>query len=49
MQSKKECGVREIEYKTLFRIAKRITESLPTVVRCLSDLTDKPPTTIEFE
>jgi len=40
---------KEIEYKTLFRIAKRITESLPTVVRCLYDLTDKPPSTIEFE
>jgi GMP synthase (glutamine-hydrolysing) len=40
---------KEIEYKTLFRIAKRITESLPTVVRCLYDVTDKPPATIEFE
>jgi GMP synthase (glutamine-hydrolysing) len=40
---------KEIDYKTLFRIAKRITESLPTVVRCLYDVTDKPPATIEFE
>jgi GMP synthase (glutamine-hydrolysing) len=40
---------KEIEYKTLFRIVKRITESLPTVVRCLYDVTDKPPSTIEFE
>ena len=40
---------KEIEYKTLFRMAKRITESLPTVVRCLYDVTDKPPSTIEFE
>ena len=41
--------VKEIEYKTLFRIANRITEELPTVVRCLYDVTDKPPATIEFE
>jgi GMP synthase (glutamine-hydrolysing) len=40
---------KEIEYKTLFRMVKRITESLPTVVRCLYDVTDKPPSTIEFE
>jgi len=40
---------KEIEYRTLFRMAKRITESLPTVVRCLYDVTDKPPSTIEFE
>ena len=40
---------KEIEYKTLFRMSKRITEKLPTVVRCLYDITDKPPSTIEFE
>ncbi|MFA5364775.1 MAG: ATP-binding protein [Candidatus Bathyarchaeia archaeon] len=40
---------KEIEYKTLFKIANRITDELPTVVRCLYDLTDKPPATIEFE
>ena len=40
---------KEIDYKTLFRISKRITEKLPTVVRCLYDVTDKPPSTIEFE
>jgi GMP synthase (glutamine-hydrolysing) len=40
---------KEIEYETLFRMAKRITEKLPTVVRCLYDVTDKPPSTIEFE
>jgi GMP synthase (glutamine-hydrolysing) len=40
---------KEIEYNKLFRIAKRITEKLPTVVRCLYDVTDKPPSTIEFE
>ena len=40
---------KEIEYKTLFKIANRITKEQPTVVRCLYDLTDKPPSTIEFE
>ena len=40
---------KEIPYKTLFNIANKITEELPTVVRCLYDLTDKPPATIEFE
>ncbi len=40
---------KDLKYEILFRIAKRITEELPTVVRCLYDLTDKPPSTIEFE
>ena len=40
---------KEIEYKTLFKMASRITKELPTVVRCLYDITDKPPATIEFE
>jgi len=40
---------KDIKYEKLFNIAKRITEELPTVVRCLYDITDKPPATIEFE
>ena len=40
---------KEIAFKTLFKMASRITEELPTVVRCLYDITDKPPATIEFE
>jgi GMP synthase (glutamine-hydrolysing) len=40
---------KDIKYEKLFKIAKRITEELPTVVRCLYDITDKPPATIEFE
>ncbi len=40
---------KQVPYPILMRIAKRITEENPTVVRCLYDLTDKPPSTIEFE
>jgi GMP synthase (glutamine-hydrolysing) len=40
---------KEISYETLFKMASRITTELPTVVRCLYDITDKPPATIEFE
>lgn len=40
---------RKVPYKILKKIAKRITEEIPTVVRCLYDITDKPPSTIEFE
>ncbi len=40
---------KEIAYETLFKIANRVTKELPTVVRCLYDVTDKPPATIEFE
>jgi GMP synthase (glutamine-hydrolysing) len=40
---------KQVPYEVLMRIAKRITEENPSVVRCLYDLTDKPPSTIEFE
>lgn len=40
---------RKVPYNILKKIAKRITEEIPTVVRCLYDITDKPPSTIEFE
>lgn len=40
---------KQVPYPVLMKIAKRITEENPTVVRCLYDLTDKPPSTIEFE
>ena len=40
---------REVPYKVLKRITARITEEIPSVVRCLYDITDKPPSTIEFE
>jgi GMP synthase (glutamine-hydrolysing) len=40
---------KQVPYEILMRIAERITEENPSVVRCLYDLTDKPPSTIEFE
>ncbi len=40
---------RQVPYETLTKITKRITEEIPSAVRCLYDLTDKPPSTIEFE
>ncbi|MEM2851097.1 MAG: glutamine-hydrolyzing GMP synthase [Candidatus Bathyarchaeia archaeon] len=39
----------DISWDILKRIRKRILEELPSVVRVLYDITDKPPATIEFE
>lgn len=39
----------QIDYKALTKISERITNEIPSVVRCLYDITDKPPATIEFE
>jgi GMP synthase (glutamine-hydrolysing) len=40
---------RQVPYEVLIRISERITGEIPSVVRCLYDITDKPPSTIEFE
>jgi GMP synthase (glutamine-hydrolysing) len=40
---------KQVPYEKLWRISKRITDEIPSVVRCLYDITDKPPSTIEFE
>jgi len=40
---------RQVPYEVLKRISERITGEIHSVVRCLYDITDKPPSTIEFE
>jgi GMP synthase (glutamine-hydrolysing) len=40
---------RHVPYDVLMKISARITGEIPSVVRCLYDITDKPPSTIEFE
>jgi GMP synthase (glutamine-hydrolysing) len=40
---------RQVPYAILMRISERITAEIPSVARCLYDITDKPPATIEFE
>ena len=40
---------KQVPYSILMRICERITGEIPSIVRCLYDITDKPPGTIEFE
>ena len=40
---------KQLSYEILEKISERITNEIPSVVRCLYDITDKPPATIEFE
>ena len=40
---------KQVPPEILKKISTRITQEIPSVVRCLYDITDKPPATIEFE
>jgi GMP synthase (glutamine-hydrolysing) len=40
---------KQVPPETLKKISARITQEIPSAVRCLYDTTDKPPATIEFE
>lgn len=40
---------KQVPYEILERISEKITNEIPSVVRCLYDITHKPPATIEFE
>ncbi|HEX9862185.1 MAG TPA: glutamine-hydrolyzing GMP synthase [Candidatus Bathyarchaeia archaeon] len=40
---------RQVPYEILMRISERVTSEILSVVRCLYDLTNKLPSTIEFE
>jgi GMP synthase (glutamine-hydrolysing) len=40
---------KNVPFEQLKKISERITTEIPSVCRCLYDITDKPPSTIEFE
>jgi len=40
---------KKVPYEILEKVSERLTQEIPSVVRCLYDVTHKPPATIEFE